>query len=279
VYNGEPFLAEALRSLRDQTFTDLEIIVSDNASTDRTREIVAEAAALDPRIRYLRHGTNRGGRWNCNYVVRRASGELFKLAAADDVLHPDFIKRCVAALDAHGSRAVLAYSRTQIIDESGTVTEDLDDSSLRGDALLAHGRIGEFLRAQAAHLVYGVYRTEVIRDTRLLVPVVGMDVVLLTEMACRGRFVLVEDQLFLQRRHHRQYSARGVSQVEFHAPGKDPRFDFPHTKVSIELVRGVLGSPIGALEKSRCVAAVLSSWTIPRWRGLASDVRRALTGR
>lgn len=278
VYNGEQFLAEALRSVREQTFTDLEIVVSDNGSTDRTQHIVLAAAAQDPRIRYERQEVNRGGVWNWNHLVELARGEYFMFAAADDLRRPDFVKACLAALDSAGPDVVLAYPRTQIIDDGGAITEDLNDATLRGDRPTPHARMHEFLRAQAAHLVYGLYRTDVLRSTRLLTPVVGNDMVLLTEMACRGRFVLVPEQLFLQRRHARQFSAQGARQVQFHAPGRGTRFAFPHSRVTWELWRGVLSSPVQGLERLRCLATVVTSWTIPRWRGPAGDVRRALRG-
>jgi glycosyltransferase involved in cell wall biosynthesis len=279
VYNGEPFLAETLKSISAQTYGDLEILVSDNASTDGTPEIVAAAMAADPRIRYERQEVNRGGVWNWNHLVDEAGGEFFKFAAADDVMRPGFIAACVELLERGGRDVVLAYPRTQIIDERGTITQDLDDGQLHGDRPTPHARLNEFLRAQAAHLVYGVYRTDVLRSTRRLLPVVGNDVVLLAEMACRGRFALAGEQLFLQRRHSRQFSAQGARQAHFHAPGRAVRFAFPQTRTSVELWRAVLTSPLGPTEKVRCLVATSTSWTIPRWRGPAGDLRRAITGR
>ncbi|MBD8078958.1 glycosyltransferase family 2 protein [Cellulosimicrobium arenosum] len=279
VYNGERYLTETLLSVRAQTFGDLEIVLSDNASTDATAEICREHAAADPRIRYVRHEMNRGGLWNFNEAIRLARGETVKLAAADDVLRPRFLEVCVAALDEGGPQVVLAYPRTQIIDGEGTITEDLHDEGLRGDRATPHERIAEVLRAQAAHLVFGLYRTDVLRTTRGLRPTIGNDVVVLTEMACRGRFALVPEQLFLQRRHATQFSAQGARQVQFHAPGKNVRFDFPHARLAGELWSAVTSSRLRAEESVRSLAAVTTNWVLPRWRGVAGDVRRAVTGR
>lgn len=279
VYNGERYLEETLLSVREQTFGDLEIVLSDNASTDGTAEICRSHAADDPRIRYVRHDVNRGGLWNFNDAMRRARGRTVKLAAADDVLRPRFLEACVDALEAGGPGVVLAYPRTQIIDGDGHVTEDLNDADLRGDRSTPHERIAEFLRAQAAHLVFGLYRADVLRTTRGLRPTIGNDVVILTEMACRGRFALVPEQLFLQRRHATQFSAQGARQVQFHAPGKDVRFDFPHARLAGELWSAVTTSRLPAGEAARSLAAVTTTWVVPRWRGVAGDVRRAVTGR
>ena len=55
VYNGERFLAQALECLLAQTFRDFELVISDNASTDRTSEICYAYVQRDPRVRYVRN--------------------------------------------------------------------------------------------------------------------------------------------------------------------------------------------------------------------------------
>ena len=99
VFNGELFVAETLNSLLKQTFSDLEIVISDNASTDRTQEICRAYAARDWRVRYYRNDVNRGAAWNHNRVFELARGEFFKWSAADDLCAPEFLTLCVAALD------------------------------------------------------------------------------------------------------------------------------------------------------------------------------------
>lgn len=279
VYNGERYLVEALKSVTDQTFADLEILVSDNASTDGTEEICRDFAARDNRVRYLRADTNRGGVWNFNRLLALASGETFRIAAADDVARPRLVEACLQALHDGGPDVVMSYPRTQIIDEHGTVTEDLHDAVPFGSAPTAHERTYDFLRAQAAHLVYGLFRTDVLRSTRGFRATVGNDVVILAEVAARGRFALVPEQLFLQRRHETQHSARGAGQVAFHAPRARARLDLPQTTLAVELWRAVLSSPLPAAERARCLDAVTRGWIAPRWRGPAGDVRRLLVGR
>ncbi|HZA05568.1 MAG TPA: glycosyltransferase family A protein, partial [Propionibacteriaceae bacterium] len=66
-YNGEQFLAEAVDALLAQTFTDFELIISDNGSTDRTGEIAQRYGAQDRRVRYVRHPVNRGSSFNHNF--------------------------------------------------------------------------------------------------------------------------------------------------------------------------------------------------------------------
>src|ERR1700751_3041805 len=118
VYNGERFIEEVLRSILNQTFTDFELIISDNASTDRTGQIAEAYAERDSRIRYYRSEKNMGAGWNVRRVYELATGKYFKQAAADDLLEPDFLRRCVEALE-NDRDCVLACARTKEIDENG----------------------------------------------------------------------------------------------------------------------------------------------------------------
>lgn len=276
VYNGEKYLPAALDSVREQDEADIEIVISDNASTDATEEICRAAAAEDPRIRYVRHEQNQGGRWNFNHLVELARAPYFTWAAADDIRRPAFVRRCLETFADSDPATVLVYPRTQIIDSGGVITEDLNDADLACDEPTPHERIGHFLRAQAAHLFYGLHRTEALRSTRGIRPTVGNDLVILAELACRGPFQLVPEQLFLQRRHAEQFSAQGQAQIAWHAPTASVRFAFPHTKVSVELVRGVLSSGLPPAEAARTLATIPAAWTLPRWRGPAADVWAAL---
>src|SRR3954467_5074495 len=83
-YNGEDYLASALDSLLAQTFTDFELIISDNASTDATESICREYAAKDARIRYIRQEKNRGAASNFRFVLDKSGGKYFMWAACDD---------------------------------------------------------------------------------------------------------------------------------------------------------------------------------------------------
>src|SRR5215510_10355296 len=111
VYNGEEFLDEAIRSILAQTLTNFELIISDNASTDRTSEICQKYVRIDPRIRYHRNEANIGGANNENQTFRMARGKYFRWAAHDDVLAPTLLARCVEVLEERPD-AVLCYPAT-----------------------------------------------------------------------------------------------------------------------------------------------------------------------
>jgi len=85
VYNGEKYIRESLDSLLSQTFTEFELLISDNASTDGTEAICREYAARDSRIRYVRQNENRGAAANFELVLYKAQGEYFMWMACDDI--------------------------------------------------------------------------------------------------------------------------------------------------------------------------------------------------
>ena len=115
VYNGENFLSEALDTLLAQTYTDFELIISDNASTDGTEEICRRYARSDPRIRYLRQERNIGLVPNHNFLVGQARGEYFKWAGHDDRFAPELVERCIEILDER-PHVVLCHADMAIID-------------------------------------------------------------------------------------------------------------------------------------------------------------------
>jgi glycosyltransferase involved in cell wall biosynthesis len=129
VYNGREFLPRCLDSLLAQSFTDFELVLSDNASTDNTWQIVSAYAARDPRIRSIRQSENRGPLWNFEFVLQESKAELFMWAAHDDAWSPNYIECLVEALQSH-PLAVLAYPSCIYIDASGNAVHGVREPVL-----------------------------------------------------------------------------------------------------------------------------------------------------
>lgn len=98
VYNAEECLPATIGAILAQDFHDFELIISDNASTDRSAEICEGFARQDGRVRFVRQATNRGATVNFRFVLDEARAPLFMWAAADDVRSPDFLTHTVAVL-------------------------------------------------------------------------------------------------------------------------------------------------------------------------------------
>jgi glycosyltransferase involved in cell wall biosynthesis len=203
VYNGARFLQQTLDSLLGQTYSDFELIVSDNASTDGTGKICETFAARDGRVRYQRSPVNRGAAWNHNRLVELATGEYFKWAMADDLCKPDLVGRCVEVLDRR-SDVVLACTRTQFIDEDGKPIRTLVPGwDLQSDE--PHERLRSVIYAGGhwvnADALAGVVRRAALERTRLLPRYQGGDKRPLAELCLMGKFVEIPDYLYLRRIH------------------------------------------------------------------------------
>ncbi len=129
VFNGARYLAQTLDDLLGGTFADLEIVACDNASTDATPDILADAARRDRRLRVSRTAANIGALPNANRAVALARAPLFALAAYDDRHAPTFLERLVGALEA-APHAVLAYGGATVVGE--------DDRPFAFDAAARH---------------------------------------------------------------------------------------------------------------------------------------------
>src|SRR6201989_1217698 len=147
VFNGEEFLPELLDSLLTQTFKDFEILICDNASSDRTPQICLEYERRDSRIHYIRNERNLGAIANFNRVFELSTASLFKWAAHDDLYHEAYLDACVRLLEENPD-IIVAHTGTAFIDER---SETLPSEQVTGSSLLAKpaGRTRDRPRAEA----------------------------------------------------------------------------------------------------------------------------------
>lgn len=110
-YNHGQYLAEAIASARGQTFEGIEIIVSDNRSTDDSGEVVAQLAARDPRIRYSLVAEHLPMHENFNRCLELARAPYIKYLCADDTLEPHCVARMLQRLQDHPGATLVACAR------------------------------------------------------------------------------------------------------------------------------------------------------------------------
>lgn len=209
VYNGAQFIVETLESVLAQTFTDFELIISDNASTDATEQICRAYAARDNRIRYIQQAHNIGAGRNFNYTVAQASGEYFKWVAHDDLYDPEFLQTCVSLLDRAPSSVVLCVPRIKLIDEHSKVINQHDfaakPSLTDGARMICELRFAEVLsllgRGGVTQIIWGLMRIDALKKTRLFIPYHSGDLVLAAELSLLGTFWQIPDYLLYMRVH------------------------------------------------------------------------------
>lgn len=200
VRNGAAYLQEAIDALLAQTYQDFELIISDNSSKDRTAEICQDAARGDRRIRYFRQSSLLPPAENHNFVLHRSKAEFFRWNSYDDTCAPQFLERCLEALQGD-TAAVLAYPQTTIID---TESRAVDEYSypLRTADPRPHV-FGSVLRADhrrfAGFEIYGLMRRRALAAVPDMGNYVSADRVLLARLALQGRFLELPERLFFPR--------------------------------------------------------------------------------
>ncbi len=275
VYNGENHLEKALKAILAQTFSDFELIISDNASTDRTQEICLAYAAKDRRIRYYRNERNTGGASNFNRVFELSSCEYFKWAAHDDIVAPDYLLKCVEVLDQDYS-VILCHSKDKVIDESGKTLGHLSINHDKVGSLRPQDRFWALV--QTDHLcmdIFGLIRRDVLKVTPLISSYIGSDRVLLTELGLLGRFHVIPEYLFFSR-DHPERSIRSIP-LHFRAAWFDPanegRTVFPHWRTYFEYFKCVRRISLTKYERVCCYLYLLR-WlsTNLNWARMVSDL-------
>ncbi|MEJ3747169.1 glycosyltransferase family 2 protein [Actinomycetes bacterium KLBMP 9797] len=208
VYNGAKYLEYTLERLRRQDFDgDVEVLVSDNASTDATPEIIKDFAAGDPRIRYVRQDVNLGPADNFNYVFQHTTGEYFTWLASDDLFEPHFHQRMVDLLRGRPDAAA-AMSRLRLVDEHNELMDHADEP-ISGDH---PDPVERFIRFAGfnhyCQYSYSVVRRTAMAKTRLLLPFWSSDRLWCAELALAGSLLRDPDTLFFVRQHRDRLTRR-----------------------------------------------------------------------
>lgn len=270
VYNGENYLEIEIDSLLQQTYTDFELLITDNCSTDSTGEICQRYATQDPRVRYHLNAENIGSNANFDLGVELARGEYFKWASHDDFHDLDFLQACVDVLDADPN-AVLVQSLVQIVDSNGKNIA-IYDSHLRGSD--SNDPVERFKPlTHIRHVcteVFGLFRMDALKKTKLMSENYhACDRAMLAEIALLGKIVQIEKPLFFNREHAGRYVRRvrpsERSSYHLHAPTMKTEIDqlllYQDYKQAIE-------SHLSNPEDRKRARKVLFNWWFVEWNSL-----------
>jgi glycosyltransferase involved in cell wall biosynthesis len=270
VYNGENYLEDAIRSVLGQTFSDLELVISDNASADRTAEIARDFAASDPRVRYFRNERNLGAAPNYNRAWDESRGELFKWLAHDDRLTPAYVEATVAALDAQPD-AVLCNSIVDYIDETGAVfaTYDSDLEAASGpDPVTRFAAM--VLRSHSCVDFFGMARRRAMENSLRHGTFHGADRAFLAQMALRGRLLQLPGRLVQMREHQQRYTrqqADAKARRLWHDSSARRAAAMPTLILYREYLRLVQNETLRPQQRRGCYA-VLARWWLVNWNAV-----------
>lgn len=121
-FNRETYLGDAINSALNQTYPNIEIIVHDDASTDKTSQLLS--LYHDPRLRIIQTANNHGMIGGWNYIVKQARGKYIKFLASDDLLVPTCVEELVTSARAHPHAALITCQRN-FINEEGRIFKTL----------------------------------------------------------------------------------------------------------------------------------------------------------
>lgn len=227
VYNGAGSVERALRSLLAQSFSDFKIVVSDNASTDMTTEIVQRMAAEDSRIRLVRQPRNLGAVANFILLADQADTAFFMWAAADDFWSSNYLAASMAALDANAD-AGFASGGFANVDYDGEVLRRMQVFDMLEDRsaslrLLRYTMLRE--ASGKANIIYSVFRTPLLQgmlpEAAATFSEWGGDMGFIAGALSRSRYIQDERaSLFKQissdaERYAPDVKKTGYSQIEF----------------------------------------------------------------
>ncbi len=273
VYNGEQYLEASLDSILAQTFTNFELIICDNASTDGTQAICRRYAARDGRIRYHRNAHNIGVGNNHNLTIALAHGEYFRYAADDDLCAPDLLEKCVAVLDAQPD-VVLCYTQTVAIDAQGKeLYTAVLNRATTGDVVRRFGDVA--MRADYLEYSYGLIRMEALRNTRGEQNYTCSDRVLMCELALQGRFYEIPELLFFKRHHPKNEYKDWRARMVWYNPGTEGKIVFPNWQEFFNYFVAIDRARLSVRTKLRC-QLVMGKWLLVHGKGLVKDVLVAL---
>jgi len=240
VFNGVRFLEDRLNSILNQSFSDFELIISDNASTDRTQAICEEFSQKDKRIRYIRQEKNLGVIRNMQAVLDEAKNNYFVMAAVDDQWTPDFLEKNIHVLSKN-KNFVCSVSKTEFYSDSNhQMSNTIDDSfrkfitklkgSLRNtENITLKGTYEEkvrlFLKKLKMTPFYGVFRTDVLRKSFVSDNLFGIDQATLLNVLKLGDMFVIDE--ILMRSYDAGISKKGIISSVRQQSGEGIRLLFP----------------------------------------------------
>ncbi|MBW8017913.1 MAG: glycosyltransferase family 2 protein [Planctomycetes bacterium] len=257
VRNGAKAIRRCLDSLLAQDLEGIEILVSDNASTDGTQDIVRSYAARDARIKPLLNEKDVGQIENFNRVVRLGRGEYFRWIGAEDWLEPNYASRCAGVLDQH-PEAINVTTFFRIHFDSG----ESRYAEYRGELLESRKPEERFRRMlwtfhagdATYEPLYALMRRDVLENTALIRMMVKADRILAAELSLLGPFIQLEECL-AHRWKPQGATVHSAKYLKRYRPGNSGELQSNPWRQTRTLVSVVSQAPLSISQRLRCHSA------------------------
>ena len=203
VYNGEPFLRQAIESLLAQSYKNIELVISDNCSTDLTKDICLEYAVNDKRVKYYRNNINIGPIANFNKVFKLSKGNFFMWGSHDDYWAPHYIRSCIMGFNKSDKIALVGSKCNQVDSTSGCCVltdEGLSTIDLKDDKRFKQYKLMLHNRKNVNSIFYGIFKREYLEPIMPMINVIASDHLLLAELSLQYEFLTLPSVLMFKRK-------------------------------------------------------------------------------
>lgn len=216
VYNGDNHLDRAISSLLGQSYNNFELIISDNASIDKTEKICLKFKKKDKRIRYYRNHKNLGAIWNFNRVFNLAKGKYFMWASADDYWLPDYLKSCFERFK-QSTKVILVGTECKLINGQ-TEKKIYTDKGFSTVGMSPQLRLKTYKKIihsgnHAGTILYGLHKKNILYKTMPFKNIICSDHLLLAQLSLLGEFVTIPKVLMIKRSGGTSKSIQNIAKV------------------------------------------------------------------
>ncbi len=205
VFNGSNFIEAAIESILSQSYSNLELIICDNASTDETVALCKRFVEKDPRVEYFRQEKNLGATRNFNSTFEKTRGKYFKWASHDDLLGPNYIADCVNFLEQHNDY-IICWPHMDYVGIQGEFLhpQNVPNLSIQGPSFKQRIRtLFDFQKAgdDVIPTIFALMRSDALRSTNLWQRFVSSEEILMLELLRQGKAKQLEQTAFFFRVH------------------------------------------------------------------------------
>ncbi len=250
-----PDLPRALGSLLAQDESNIEIVISDNASEDGTGEYCRSIAEADERVRYLRNATNIGSAANFQRVVDLSESSYFAWAAHDDWYAPNLISSCLDVLLSNPNSGLCVPARRRVDENRSLISVRYEPEGLSSRDL--ETRLRAHLWRRGWLTLYGLWRKEMLTRIGPPEPVFGTDVILLWRALLLAPIEVINEPLA----DYQVIRMKSPDAIMFDMTGK--RFDshFPNASLLRNLKVAIGGLGLNSHD-TEVAEAVLRKWML-----------------